>query len=90
MRCVVTGGAGFLGSHLCERLMDRGDEVVCVDNFITGSVENLAHVLGRPGFSLLSPGRQHAGRGAGTRSTRSSTWLAWPHRAPICGIPSRR
>lgn len=53
MRVIVTGGAGFLGSHLCERLIDRGDEVVCVDNFITGSVENLAHVLGRPGFSLL-------------------------------------
>ena len=52
MRVIVTGGAGFLGSHLCERLIDRGDEVVCVDNFITGSVENLAHVLGRPGFSL--------------------------------------
>jgi dTDP-glucose 4,6-dehydratase len=53
MRVIVTGGAGFLGSHLCERLIDRGDEVVCVDNFITGSVENLAHVLGCPGFSLL-------------------------------------
>jgi nucleoside-diphosphate-sugar epimerase len=53
MRVIVTGGAGFLGSHLCERLIDRGDEVVCVDNFITGSVENLAHVPGRPGFSLL-------------------------------------
>jgi nucleoside-diphosphate-sugar epimerase len=53
MRVIVTGGAGFLGSHLCERLIDRGDEVLCVDNFITGSVENLADVLGRPGFSLV-------------------------------------
>ncbi|MFY9928614.1 MAG: GDP-mannose 4,6-dehydratase, partial [Streptosporangiaceae bacterium] len=54
MRCVVTGGAGFLGSHLCERLVDRGDVVICVDNLITGSVENLGHLLGRPGFSFLS------------------------------------
>jgi nucleoside-diphosphate-sugar epimerase len=54
MRCVVTGGAGFLGSHLCERVMDRGDDVVCVDNLITGSMENLDHLLGRPGFSFLS------------------------------------
>lgn len=54
MRCVVTGGAGFLGSHLCEWLMDRGDDVVCVDNLITGSTENLGHLLGRPGLSLLS------------------------------------
>ena len=53
MRVVVTGGAGFLGSHVCEQLMDRGDDVVCVDNLMTGSVENLAHLLGRPGFSLL-------------------------------------
>jgi dTDP-glucose 4,6-dehydratase len=54
MRCVVTGGAGFLGSHLCEWLMDRGDDVVCVDNLITGSAENVARLLGRPGFSLLA------------------------------------
>jgi nucleoside-diphosphate-sugar epimerase len=53
MRAVVTGGAGFLGSHVCERLVDRGDEVICVDNLVTGSVENLAHLLGRPGFTLL-------------------------------------
>ena len=53
MRVVVTGGAGFLGSHVCEQLMARGDDVVCVDNLMTGSVENLAHLLGRPGFSLL-------------------------------------
>jgi len=53
MRCVVTGGAGFLGSHLCERLMDQGNDVVCVDNLITGSMKNLGHLLGRPGFSFL-------------------------------------
>ncbi|MDQ1437012.1 MAG: dTDP-glucose 4,6-dehydratase [Acidimicrobiaceae bacterium] len=53
MRVVVTGGAGFLGSHLCERLLDRGDEVVAVDNLVTGSPDNVAHLFGRPGFSLV-------------------------------------
>lgn len=48
MRAVVTGGAGFLGSHLCEALIDAGHEVVCVDNLSSGSVQNLAQVVGRP------------------------------------------
>jgi UDP-glucuronate decarboxylase len=52
MRAVVTGGAGFLGSHLCEELINRGHEVVCVDNLITGSRQNLAQVLGRPEITL--------------------------------------
>ncbi|MCW2739726.1 MAG: UDP-glucuronate decarboxylase [Blastococcus sp.] len=52
-RAVVTGGAGFLGSHLCEHLLDRGVEVVCLDNFLTGSPENVLHLQGRPGFRLL-------------------------------------
>lgn len=47
MRVVVTGGAGFLGSHLCEALLDRGDEVVCIDNLVTGRQENVAHLFGR-------------------------------------------
>jgi dTDP-glucose 4,6-dehydratase len=50
-RIVVTGGAGFLGSHLCERLLADGDEVVCLDNFLTGTPANVAHLLGRPGFT---------------------------------------
>jgi len=53
MRAVVTGGAGFLGSHVCERLVGRGDEVVCVDNLMTGSMENLAHLLDRPTMTFL-------------------------------------
>jgi nucleoside-diphosphate-sugar epimerase len=53
MKVLVAGGAGFLGSHLCERLLDRGDQVLCVDNFLTGHRRNIAHLLGRPGFALL-------------------------------------
>ncbi|MDX1435025.1 MAG: UDP-glucuronic acid decarboxylase family protein, partial [Gammaproteobacteria bacterium] len=52
-RVLVTGGAGFLGSHLCERLLEAGHEVLCVDNFYTGTKDNLARVLGHPHFELL-------------------------------------
>ncbi len=52
-RTLVTGGAGFLGSHLCDRLIERGDDVLCVDNFFTGSKRNVAHLLGHPRFELL-------------------------------------
>jgi UDP-glucuronate decarboxylase len=52
-RILVTGGAGFIGSHLCERLLARGDEVLCVDNFYTGSRRNVAHLLTDPGFELI-------------------------------------
>ena len=50
---LVTGGAGFLGSHLCERLLDRGDEVICVDNFFTGSKRNVAHLVDNTRFELI-------------------------------------
>lgn len=53
MRVLVTGGAGFLGSHLCDRLLADGHEVVCLDNFFTGSKANVAHLLGRPDFELM-------------------------------------
>jgi dTDP-glucose 4,6-dehydratase len=52
-RAVVTGGAGFLGSHLCEELLERGVEVVCLDNFLTGAPENVAHLLEHPRFRLV-------------------------------------
>ena len=52
-RAVVTGGAGFLGSHLCERLLDDGHDVVCLDNFLTGTPRNVEHLLGKPGFQLI-------------------------------------
>ena len=50
---LVTGGAGFLGSHLCEALLNRGEEVMCLDNFFTGRRENIAHLLGHPRFELI-------------------------------------
>jgi dTDP-glucose 4,6-dehydratase len=53
MRAVVTGGAGFLGSHLCERLLDDGHEVVALDNFLTGRPHNVEHLLERDGFKLI-------------------------------------
>jgi UDP-glucuronate decarboxylase len=52
-RVLVTGGAGFLGSHLVERLLARGDEVLCVDNFFTGTRDNIADLLGNPRFELI-------------------------------------
>ena len=52
-RVVVTGGAGFLGSHLCHRLLDRGDEVVCLDNMVTGSLSNISDLFGRRGFTFV-------------------------------------
>lgn len=52
-RAVVTGGAGFLGSHLCEGLLARGIDVVCLDNFLTGSPANVAHLMEHPGFRLV-------------------------------------
>lgn len=52
-RILVTGGAGFVGSHLCDRLIERGDDVLCVDNFYTGSKANIAHLIGNTSFELM-------------------------------------
>ena len=52
-RVLVTGGAGFVGSHLCERLLEEGNDVLCVDNFYTGSKRNIAHLLSNPRFELM-------------------------------------
>ncbi len=53
MRIVITGGAGFLGSHLCDKLLEMGHEVVCLDNLLTGSIDNIAHLMGNERFCFL-------------------------------------
>ena len=53
MRVVITGGAGFIGSHLCDRFLADGHEVVCLDNLLTGSLDNIAHLFGRDGFLFM-------------------------------------
>jgi dTDP-glucose 4,6-dehydratase len=52
-RALITGGAGFLGSHLCDLFLARGHEVVCIDNFLTGSPNNIRHLMGRPDFKFI-------------------------------------
>lgn len=52
-KILVTGGSGFLGSHLCDKLLDQGHDVLCVDNFFTGSKRNVAHLFGNPSFELM-------------------------------------
>ena len=52
-RALITGGAGFLGSHLCDLFLSRGHEVICMDNFLTGSPNNIGHLFGNPGFSFI-------------------------------------
>jgi dTDP-glucose 4,6-dehydratase len=54
IRSLVTGGAGFLGSHLCDRLLSEGHQVVCLDNLITGDIANISHLMGNPNFSFLN------------------------------------
>ncbi len=52
-RILITGGAGFLGSHLCDKLIEQGNEVLCLDNFFTGSKDNIVHLLANPRFELI-------------------------------------
>jgi UDP-glucuronate decarboxylase len=52
-RILITGGAGFLGSHLCDKLLERGQDIICVDNFFTGSKNNILHLLQHPHFELI-------------------------------------
>ena len=52
-KILVTGGAGFLGSHLCERLLKEGNDVICLDNYFTGSKRNIVHLMGNPYFEVI-------------------------------------
>lgn len=52
-RTLITGGTGFLGSHLCDRLIEEGHEVVCLDNLITGLMDNIAHLIGHEAFRFI-------------------------------------
>ncbi len=52
-RILVTGGAGFIGSHLCSQLVERGDDVICLDNYFTGTKRNVEHLFGKPNFELI-------------------------------------
>ena len=52
-RILITGGAGFLGSHLCDRMIDAGNEVICLDNYFTGRRQNITHLLDHPNFELI-------------------------------------
>ena len=75
-RNLVTGGAGFLGSHLCDRLMDAGEEVICLDNYFTGRKENVAQWIDHPRFELI---RHDVTEPIMLEVDRSGIWLARLH-----------
>jgi len=52
-RSLITGGAGFIGSHLCEKLLNEDNEVICIDNFFTGTKQNIIHLLDNPYFEIV-------------------------------------
>ena len=58
-RILVSGGAGFLGSHLCDQLVAEGNQVTCLDNFFSGSEQNISHLLSQPNFKLLNQDVTH-------------------------------
>jgi nucleoside-diphosphate-sugar epimerase len=80
-RVLVTGGAGFIGSHLCGRLLERGDEVVCVDNFYTGRRRNVQHLLSNPLFELS--GTIFVFRSMSTRSDLQSDLSSFAYSLPV-------
>ena len=84
-RILVTGGAGFIGSHLCTRLIEEGNIVICLDNFFTGSKENISYLTGHPRFELIehdiinpfwtppsTQGRSTSPRGGSSASTSAT------------------
>src|SRR3990167_7702954 len=84
---LVTGGAGFLGSHVCDRLIAEGHEVLCLDNLLTGSVENIEHLIGNPRFQFVQAdvadpaglastlGLAKAARGPGSKPWRGPHYI---------------
>ena len=86
-RILVTGGAGFLGSHLCERLLDAGANVLCVDNFFTGTRSNIEHLLDHKPLRADAPRRDLPA--LSSRSTRSTISPARPRRSTISAIRCR-
>src|SRR6187402_1632139 len=87
MRILVTGGAGFLGSHLCDRLLADGCEVICLDNLFTGSKGNIAHLMKEPNFEFV---RHDVIDPLKYEVDRSTTSPARPRRRTTSTIPSRR
>jgi hypothetical protein len=85
-RILVTGGAGFLGSHLCAKLIAAGHEVLCVDNFYTGRRTNLAALLQHPAFEVM---RHDICFPSMSRLMRSTTWRALLHRSITRVIQSK-
>jgi len=86
---LVAGGAGFLGSHLCERLLVEGRRVICVDNLLTGSIANIAAFLSNRNFSFLRHDIVLPFE-PGSRSVKSTIWLAQRRRSATKRTPSTR
>ena len=89
-RAVVTGGAGFLGSHLCERLLHDGWDVLCLDNFVTGNPANVAHLAGIGPFRMVQADVTDYVHVTGRRSTWCCTSPRRPRRWTTCGCRSTR
>ena len=90
MRIVVSGAAGFIGSHMCDRLLAEGHTVVGLDNFLTGAARNLAHLAGDPRFQFMEQDITRAVRRRGAGGCRAATWLRPPAPRTIWSIPSKR
>ena len=86
-RILITGGAGFIGSHLCERLLKEGNEVLCLDNYFTGSKSNITSPAENPYFELI---RHDVTLPFMQRWMRSTTWPVRPLPSITSTIPSKQ